>query len=105
MIWISFHGPRRPINGQNIYYYSEHFGVRKGKYVYSPNDPYSPHMIHSTECAGFCDRMDAPWWMPDDGQERPVKPSKDYPDDYPRLISVNGREVWTTEGRIGFYEE
>jgi hypothetical protein len=49
--------------------------------------------------------MDAPWWMPDDGQERPAKPSKDYPDDYPRLINVKGREVWTTGGRIGFYEE
>ena len=91
MEWISFFGPRRPINGQSIYYYSEHFGVRKGKYVYSPNDPYSPHMIHSTECAGFCDRMDAPWWMPDDGQERPVKPNRPEPPDYPQYDYDKGK--------------
>ena len=93
MEWISFFGPRRPINGQSIYYYGEHIGVRKGKYVYSPNDPYSPHMIHSTECAGFCDRMDAPWWMPDEGQSRPEKPSKHEPPDYPQYDYDKGKYI------------
>jgi hypothetical protein len=28
--------------------------------------------------------MDAPWWMVDDGvMNRPIKPAKDYPTDYP----------------------
>jgi hypothetical protein len=27
--------------------------------------------------------MDAPWWMPDLGQEKPQPPSEDYPSDYP----------------------
>lgn len=81
--WISFHGPRRPINGQEIYYYGEHFGVRKGKYRFMPDDPWSAHIIQSTECAGSCDRMDAPWWMPNLGQDRPEKPETPYPKDYP----------------------
>ncbi len=32
MEWISFHGPRRPINGQKIIYYGEPIGVWRGKY-------------------------------------------------------------------------
>ena len=85
MDWLSFFGYRRPINGQNIYYYGEGIGGPwKGKYVYNPKDPISHHNIHSTECAGFCDRMDAPWWMPDDGiMVRPNKPTQLYPSDYP----------------------
>jgi len=84
MEWLSFFGYRRPINGQNIYYYGEGIGGPwKGKYVYNPKDPISHHNIHSTECAGFCDRMDAPWWMPDEGQPKPEKPETDYPKDYP----------------------
>jgi len=83
MEWISFFGPRRPINGQEIYYYGEFFGVRKGKYRYMPEDSFSAHNIESTECAGWCDRMDAPWWMPVDGQPRPIKPDNPYPADYP----------------------
>lgn len=83
MEWISFLGPRRPINGQPIFYYGEHIGVRKGKYIFLRNDPYSPHLIESTECAGCCDRMDAPWWMPNLGQDRPEKPESPYPPEYP----------------------
>ena len=30
MEWISFHGPRRPINGQKIIYYGEAIGVWRG---------------------------------------------------------------------------
>lgn len=83
MVWVSFFGPRRPINGQAIFFYGEHFGVRKGKYHFMPDDPFDPHGIKSTECAGFCDRMDAPWWMPDLGQDRPEKPETPYPPEYP----------------------
>ena len=32
MEWISFHGPRRPINGQKIIYYGEAIGVWRGTY-------------------------------------------------------------------------
>ena len=27
MEWISFFGPRRPINGQKVYYFGEYIGV------------------------------------------------------------------------------
>ena len=84
MEWISFFGPRRPIDGQTIYYYGHHFGVRRGTYHSNSNESYwSRHMIHSLECAGYCDRMDAPWWMPDEGQTKPEKPARIIPEDYP----------------------
>jgi hypothetical protein len=104
MEWISFF-ERKPTEGQSIWYYGEYIGVWHGNYVYSVNDPVSPHLIVCAESPGLVDNMDAPWWMPYEEQERPVKPSKDYPDDYPRLITVDGKDIWTTEGRMGFYEE
>ena len=83
MEWISFF-ERQPENGQGIWYYGEYIGVWAGEYVYSPNDPVSPHVIHCHETLGVCDRMDAPWWMPDDGViSRPNKPDQPYPKDYP----------------------
>jgi hypothetical protein len=87
MIWISFFPGkdyhRMPRDGQKIIYYGEAIGVWRGEYVYSPNDPVSPHIIHCHESPGVVDRMDAPWWMPDEGQEKPQPPEKDYPDGYP----------------------
>jgi hypothetical protein len=83
MEWISFFGPRRPINGQKIIYYGEMLGVWRGTYRYLPDDSWSPHMIDCRESAGACDRMDAPWWMPDEGQDKPEPPAQAYPDDYP----------------------
>ena len=83
MDWISFF-ERQPEDGDKIWYYGPYIGVWRGEYHYVPNDPISHHNIHSTECAGFCDRMDAPWWMPDDGKtKRPSIPEKAYPEDYP----------------------
>lgn len=98
MEWISFFGPRRPINGQKIWYYGEHIGVWRGTYKLDWNDPVSPHIIVCGEKSAstddileeyglsnltmIVDRMDAPWWMPDEGQDRPSKPEKDYPDNY-----------------------
>lgn len=98
MEWISFFGPRRPINGQKIYYYGEHIGVWKGRYVIDRNDPVSLHIIICEErdeesdkvfaeyglnkLACVVDRMDAPWWMPYEGQPKPKKPNEDYPKDY-----------------------
>jgi hypothetical protein len=89
MEWISFFGPRRPINGQKIIYYGEPIGVWRGNYVIDRKDPYCEHLIICSEAMGVVDRMDAPWWMPDEGQEKPLKPSKDYPDDYPALDKLN----------------
>lgn len=103
MQWISFFGPRRPRNGQKIYYYGENIGVWKGRYKIDYNDPVSHHLILCEEenslpdelldavkaiagepkVTGVVDRMDAPWWMPDEGQPKPNKPEKDYPEDYP----------------------
>ena len=99
MEWISFFD-RQPADGQKIWYYGEPIGVWKGEYKYSPDDPYSPHLMICGErdeethkvlseyglenLSMTVDRMDAPWWMPDDGQDKPTKPSKEYPDDYPR---------------------
>jgi hypothetical protein len=83
MEWLSFFD-RQPENGQGIWYYGEHIGVWAGEYVYSPNDPVSPHIMLCHESPGVVDRMDAPWWMLDDGvMSRPDKPEKDYPEDYP----------------------
>lgn len=84
MEWISFFGPRKPINGQIIYYYGEMIGVWRGKYVYSPDDLVSPHVILCEESPGNCDRMDAPWWMPYENQPKPEKPIQPYPEDYPQ---------------------
>lgn len=83
MQWISFHGPRRPINGQSIYYYGHHIGVWRGKYRINYEDAFCIHNIDCGEAPGNVDYMDAPWWMPDNGQERPEKPSRPVPPDYP----------------------
>ena len=83
MEWISFHGPRRPINGQSIYYYGHHIGVWRGTYRINYEDAFCIHNIDCGEAPGNVDYMDAPWWMPDNGQERPEKPSRPVPPDYP----------------------
>lgn len=101
MEWISFFGPRRPINGQKIYYYGEAIGVWSGTYKIDRNDPVCEHLIICDEepdketnevlkeygldkLTMMVDRMDAPWWMPNDGQPKPSKPSEPYPKDYPQ---------------------
>ena len=103
MEWLSFFGYRRPINGQRIYYYGENIGVWRGRYKIDRNDPVSHHLILCEEetslseglleaveiiageskVTGVVDRMDAPWWMPYEGQPKPERPAYDYPDDYP----------------------
>jgi uncharacterized Fe-S cluster protein YjdI len=83
MEWISFHGPRRPINGQKIIYYGEAIGVWRGTYRINYNDPFCIHNIDCSESWGNVDYMDAPWWMPDNGQEKPQPPTESYPPDYP----------------------
>jgi len=83
MEWISFFGPRRPINGQKVYYFGEYIGVWRGEYAYSPNDPVSPHLIFCDESFGVVDRMDAPWWQVYEGQPKPPPPEQTYPPDYP----------------------
>ena len=83
MEWISFHGPRRPINGQKIIYYGEAIGVWRGTYRINYNDPFCIHNIYCSESWGNVDYMDAPWWMPDVGQEKPHSPTESYPPDYP----------------------
>jgi hypothetical protein len=82
MEWISFF-ERQPEDGQGIWYYGQHIGVWSGEYVYSPNDPVSPHIMLCHESIGIVDRMDAPWWMPDEGQPKPPPPKEHYPKDYP----------------------
>jgi len=34
MEWISFFGPRRPINGQKVYYFGPYIGVWQGRLVF-----------------------------------------------------------------------
>jgi hypothetical protein len=80
--WISFF-EEQPVDGQDIYYYGQHIGVWSGQYRYDPNDPVSHHIILCGESYGVVDRMDAPWWMPDNGQDKPQKPSRPVPPDYP----------------------
>lgn len=82
MEWISFF-EHQPHDDQQIFYYGEHIGVWAGRYKYDPNDPVSHHIIHCSESWGVVDRMDAPWWMPYEGQPKPERPVYDYPDDYP----------------------
>lgn len=83
MEWISFFD-RKPEHGQGIWYYGEYIGVWAGEYSYCENDPFSPHRIFCHEAPGVVDRMDAPWWMVDDGvMSRPEKPSRPVPPDYP----------------------
>lgn len=100
MEWLSFFGYRRPINGQKIIYYGEAIGVWRGKYKIDRNDPYCEHLIICGEkneetnevlkeygldkLTMMVDRMDAPWWMPDEGQEKPAPPKEEYPPDYPK---------------------
>jgi hypothetical protein len=85
MIWISFFPGkdyhRMPRDGQKVWFYGEPIGVWCGTYHFTPDDSFSHHHLHSN--GGFCDRMDAPWWMPDEGQEKPQPPDKPYPDGYP----------------------
>lgn len=85
MEWISFHGPRRPINGQKIIYYGEPIGVWRGRYVIDRDDAFCEHLIFCCEgtIGGVVDYMDAPWWMPDEGQPKPPPPEQPYPPDYP----------------------
>lgn len=83
MEWISFFD-RKPEHGQDIWYYGEMLGVWCGVYYFAPDDNVSPHVIHCSESPGNCDRMDAPWWIPDDRiMSRPQKPTTPYPPDYP----------------------
>jgi hypothetical protein len=83
MEWISFFGPRRPINGQKVYYFGEYIGVWQGRYEIHKDDPVSEHILICEESPGLVDRMDAPWWMPYEGQPKPKRPTTDYPKDYP----------------------
>jgi len=94
MEWISFF-ERQPHDGQQIFYYGEHIGVWAGRYKYDPNDPVSHHIIHCSESWGVVDRMDAPYWMPDEGQPKPERPVYDYPDDYPHYDY--DKEEWFTK--------
>lgn len=82
MEWISFFGPRRPINGQKVYYFGPHIGVWQGRYEIHHDDLVSPHILVCEETFGFVDRNDAPWWMPYGGQPKPLRPTTDYPKDY-----------------------
>ena len=87
MIWISFFPGkdyhRMPRDGQKIIYYGESIGVWRGTYKRDKNDSFSEHLLICGESAGIADRMDAPWWMPDEGQEKPQPPSEPYPNGYP----------------------
>ncbi len=83
MEWISFFGPRRPINGQKVYYFGPCIGVWQGRYEIHRSDPVSEHILICEESPGVVDRMDAPWWMPYEGQPKPDRPVTDYPKDYP----------------------
>jgi hypothetical protein len=99
MEWLSYFGRRRPINGQKIFYYGPNIGVWRGTYSLDWSDPYCPHRMICGErnqetdevlsehgldkMTMMVDRMDAPWWMPDEGQEKPAPPSEPYPKDYP----------------------
>jgi len=86
MEWLSFFGPRRPINGQKIIYYGEPIGVWRGTYKVDRSDLYCEHLIFCGEgtIKGVVDRMDAPWWMPyEEGMTKPEKPSRIIPPDYP----------------------
>ena len=88
MEWISFHGPRRPINGQKIIYYGEAIGVWRGVYKINYEDKFCIHNIYCSESWGNVDYMDAPWWMPDVGQEKPQPPNEPYPKDYPNYENI-----------------
>ena len=72
-----------PIDGQKVIYYGEPIGVWRGTYKRNRGYDYCEHLLICGESAGIVDRMDAPWWMPDEGQEKPQRPEKDYPDGYP----------------------
>lgn len=82
MEWNSFFSVQ-PTDGQKIFYYGEPIGVWRGKYSLDYNDPVSPHRMFCSESPGVVDRMDAPWWMPDEGQDKPAPPGQTYPEDYP----------------------
>lgn len=101
--WISFFGPQLPENGQKIFYYGGPIGVWRGRYSYDPRDTVRPHRMVcgerspelDTVLAEYgldglemtVDRMDAPWWMPDSGQDKPDAPAAEYPPDYPAETS------------------
>lgn len=86
MIWISFFPGkdyhRMPVDRQKVIYYGESIGVWRGIYVRNRGYDYCDHLLICNE-GGVCDRIDAPWWMPDEGQEKPQPPAKPYPDGYP----------------------
>ena len=85
--WISFFD-KLPEDGQKIWYYGEWIGVWLGEYSYTPNDPYSPHIIYCSTVYGFVDRMDAPWYMVyEENDERPQRPQNPYPPDYPHATA------------------
>lgn len=89
MIWISFFPGkdyhRMPRDGQKVIYYGEPIGVWRGTYKRDRNDTFCEHILICGESWGVVDYMDAPWWMPDEGQEKPQPPERDYPDGYPGL--------------------
>lgn len=99
--WLSYY-TWSPTPGQEIFYYGASIGVWRGVYRFVPglDDPvFSPHqMTPRDSVADFTgllarcgldsmrfvvDRLDAPWWMPDNGQDRPEPPIAEYPYDYP----------------------
>jgi hypothetical protein len=88
MIWVSFFPGkdyhRLPINGQKVWYAGPDIGVWRGVYRFTPEDSFCQH--HLLGDGGFCDRMDAPWWMPDEGQEKPSPPESPYPGGYPSSV-------------------
>ena len=50
MEWISFHGPRRPINGQKIIYYGEAIGVWRGVYKINYEDKFCLRTCVHVDC-------------------------------------------------------
>lgn len=76
MTWINAM-ERLPEHGQEVWYYGEHLGVWRGRYEYHEDSLASPHLFICGESPGMCDRMDAPWWMPLNGNEgsRPSEPT------------------------------
>lgn len=87
MIWISFFPGkdyhRMPIDGQKVIYYGEPIGVWRGTYKRVRDDICCEHLLLCGESGGVVDIYDAPFWQPDEGQDKPQPPEKPYPDGYP----------------------